>query len=277
MANRVPDTSLPENFFVPRQVLTAAQLNQVYELLKAGVNANYEDVKRILNVSTTSVPDGTFEYIKGNTDPTTLPTAPGTIYYDITKHTYVFNGTLGNKHEIGQNLEGLGKRANVDPWKKFVYKDAMCVSWYAAQGDHKIFVPANANDVNRSTMVGVLTTVPTVDTDYFAVVSVFGEVGVNDFRDIMENNDDSGLTFGSKLYLSANPLWSGRYTTTIPERPNAAIWVGSVVSYNPANHKGILFIYPVRERVDGGNLQIFYQNTQPTNMIEGDLWYDTTG
>lgn len=268
---RIPDTTLPENKFVSKQVLTAAQLNMVYEILKAGVNANYDDIKRILHVGDGETDEAIFNYAEFDTTPT-LPTTvnPGTIYYDKDFYTFSFTGTLGNKHEIGQNLEGIGKKDNL---VTHTYKDAQIVTWSRAQGGHKLFVPAIASDPAKSTMIGVLTTLPTEDSGEFAVVSVFGEISVADFRDIMEGGVDTGITFGDRLYLSATA--AGRYTKTQPAMPNTSIWVATVVDFNGSSHKGKLFVYPIRDRAPG--ITTYLQNTQPAFHMAGDLWFDTTG
>jgi hypothetical protein len=49
--------------------------------------------------------------------------------------------------------------------------------------------------------------------------------------------------------------------------------VASVISYNSNNHKGRLFVFPHRERVDG-DATIVVSNDRPANQIEGDFWYD---
>ena len=271
MTQRIKDVELPNNYLQDGEILTAEQLNILVTLLKGGVNQNYEDIKSLLGVGESGVATGLFEYLGFNVVPELpAPQSPGQLYYDKDFYTLSFTGTLGNKHEIGQNLEGVGKKDNLVSHE---YKDAQVVTWSRAQGGHKLFVPALASDPAKSTMVGVLTTLPTEASGEFAIVSIFGEVGVADFRDIMEGGVDTGLTFGSKLYLSATA--AGRYTTTQPAKPKASIWVATVVDFNASSHKGKIFVYPIRDRMTG-TTTTYLQNTQP-EMVEGDLWFDTTG
>lgn len=271
MVQRISDTVLPNDYLQDGDILEAKQLNVLVTLLKGGVNQNYEDIKKLLGVGSSGSVTGLFEYLGFNTLPTLPdPQSPGQLYYDKDFHTFSFTGTLGNKHEIGQNLEGLGKKDNE---VSHDYVDAEIVTWSRAQGDHKLFIPADASDPAKSLMIGVLTTVPNEESDDFAIVSVFGEVRVSDFRDIMDGGSDAGITFGSKLYLSSTT--PGKYTTIQPARPNASIWVATVVSFNASSHKGRIFVYPVRERVENGTL-IYSQNTQPTALSAGDMWFDTS-
>jgi len=83
------------------------------------------------------------------------------------------------------------------------------------------YVPAKAlySTPELNTMIGVLTT--NVDTNEYGPVVVFGQVDITDFSILMEDDDDSMLDFGTKLYLSVDQQF--RYTTVIPDRPNAAI------------------------------------------------------
>jgi hypothetical protein len=80
------------------------------------------------------------------------------------------------------------------------------------------------------------------------------------------------LAFGSQLYLSATE--AGKYSLTVPDRPNQALWVATVTSFNSNNLKGSMFIFPHRLRTGSGGIDIQVSANQPTNQIEGDLWYD---
>ncbi len=216
--------------------------------------------------------DSTFLQIEGDqyfaldTTPTIdvgdLP--DGAFFWNQDKYTYSYKDTLGEILDISQFLGGIGKNAEGGT----VY-EGQPVAFSGVQGSHKTFAKANASQPSLSQIVGVVN--KTVSTNGFAFCSVFGEFDINDFTILMESGNTTGLQAGSKLYLSA--AQSGTYTLTIPIRPYAAIWVASVISYNSNNHKGRLFVFPHRERVDG-DATIVVSNDRPANQIEGDFWYD---
>ena len=106
----------------------------------------------------------------------------------------------------------------------------------------------------------------------FSYCSVFGDLAINDFSEIIENYDPELIEFGTKLYLSATT--AGKYSLTVPDRPNAGIWVATVTNFNENNDKGSIFIYPQRLRINNSGLDIQVSENQPANQIEGDLWYD---
>jgi hypothetical protein len=124
-------------------------------------------------------------------------------------------------------------------------------------------------------MIGVLLTDAPINA--FAPVAVFGLVNGVNLSNVMETGIDVSLIdYGAKLYLSASQ--NGRYTTVSPARPNAAIWVATVLKVNGNRTSCKLFINPVTERIDfGGGVQIFVQDDEPTTDISGDFWYDLTG
>lgn len=202
--------------------------------------------------------------------PVTKP--DGMLYYDNStpKQTLTFVNTYPNGEtqevNIGQELYGIGKNVN-----GFLPEGAV-VAYQGVQGDHLTYVPAKAlySTPELNTMIGVLTT--NVDTNEYGPVVVFGQVDISDFSIIMEDDDDSMLDFGTKLYLSADQQF--RYTTVVPDRPNAAIWVATVLQFNPASHHGIMFVNPIRLRVDGGGVQIFVDENRPSALIAGDFWYE---
>ena len=217
--------------------------------------------------------DSTFLQIEGDpyfaldTTPSidvgTLP--DGAFFWNQDKYTYSYKDTLGEVLDISQFLGSIGKNAE----NGTVY-EGQPVAFSGTQGSHKLFSKANASNTNLSQIVGVVN--KTVSTNGFAFCSVFGEFDINDFTILMESGNTTGLQAGSKLYLSA--AQAGTYTLTIPIRPNAALLVASVITYNSNNHKGRMFVYPHRERVDDGNATIVVSNDRPANQIEGDFWYD---
>lgn len=68
--NRIPDTTLPDNQFQDGDIFYGDDANKVSDTLKAGVNANYNDIKRLANgeLGTVIQPDGSIRYIRLNQD-----------------------------------------------------------------------------------------------------------------------------------------------------------------------------------------------------------------
>jgi hypothetical protein len=192
-------------------------------------------------------------------------TTVGKMFYDNEKHTLTFLTDLGEYIEIGLNLGDVGKNDNGDTY------EGAPVAWAGVQGGHKLFKQGIASDPNLSSMVGVLTTSINgiLPKNAFGKVSVFGEITIPDFRVLMESGTDAGLTFGSKLYLSATV--AGTYTTEMPDRPNTAIWVGTVTDINTSSHKGKIFIFPQKVR-DENSTRIHYENLE--NAQINDLFVD---
>jgi hypothetical protein len=164
-----------------------------------------------------------------------------------------------------QKLGDIGKN-----YDSITLPEGTPVVFSGVQGSHKLFIRANANNQNTSSIVGVV--IRNVPTNQFAFCSVFGDMKINDFSVLIENYNAANVTFGTKLYLSATT--AGKYSLTVPDRPNAAIWVATVTDFNASNGKGSMFIYPQRLRVDGDGLNIQVSLNQPTNQVIGDLWYD---
>lgn len=208
--------------------------------------------------------NGSREYVVWDATPTIdfdlLPAA--SLYWNEEHHTFAFKDDFGEEIQIGQNLGDIGKN-----YENLTIPEGSPVAFSGVQGTHKLFIRANANSEATSAMVGVINK----DTAHngFAYCAVFGDLKIDDFSLLMEGGNTTGLTFGSKLYLSTT---AGKYSLTVPARPNAAIWVATVTDYNNSNNKGSMFIYPQKVRTDGINIQVAYN--QPTDQISGDLWYD---
>lgn len=68
--NRIQDTTLPDNQFQDGDIFYGDDANKVSDTLKAGVNANYNDIKRLANgeLGTVIQPDGSIKYIRLNQD-----------------------------------------------------------------------------------------------------------------------------------------------------------------------------------------------------------------
>jgi hypothetical protein len=211
--------------------------------------------------------NGSREYVVWDTTPAidfdTLPA--GSIYWNEANHTFAFKDDFGEELQINQQLGDIGKN-----YENLTLPEGTPVVFSGVQGNHKLFIRANANNENTSSLVGVVIR----DTPHngFSYCSVFGDLAINDFSEIIENYDPELIEFGTKLYLSATT--AGKYSLTVPDRPNAGIWVATVTNFNENNDKGSIFIYPQRLRINGSGLDIQVSENQPSDQIEGDLWYD---
>ena len=158
--------------------------------------------------------------------------------------------------EIGKNHSGLNLPAGTP------------VSWEGPQGSHKLFNTALASDKNRSSIVGVLRYSSNVNA--FTPVLVFGDIQIDNFANLIDTGSVDGIIDGSRLFLSATQ--PGKYTTTIPDRPNTALWVATVVEIKN-NGSGHMFVYPINYRAEGG-VWIEVSQNQPIGQNDGDFWYD---
>lgn len=189
----------------------------------------------------------------------------GSVFYNPDKRTLAYKCEYGHIHNINQETQEIGKNISGNS-----LVPGIVVTWAGAQGNHKLFVEADASDQDKSQLVGVLH--HPADNNEFAPVAVFAEIEIDDFREIMADGDDSYLEDGTKLYLS--PTVPGKYVVTAPVRPNADIWVATVISVNTSSHKGRIFAYPQRERLVDDEPRITISETQPTsNLINDDLWF----
>lgn len=257
MAYRVPDTSLPENFFIPKTVLTASQLNQVYEILKAGVNANYEDIKRILGVGADgTAADGEFTLQKFNvlaSEPEVKE--PGMVFYSKTYHTWVFVNDMLQEINLNQETFGVGKNIDGDLY------DGQPVYWAGTQGANPVFDKAQAV-TGKFELLGVITASAdgdgVVTTNEFGSVTRFGMVHKIDLSKCLTADAYSyisGLTVAQradgniKLYLS--PSEAGKYTHEVPPLPNIVMWVGTLMRA-PSMSQADIFIAPTLIRDPSG-------------------------
>lgn len=142
------------------------------------------------------------------------------------------------------------------------------VSWANAQGSHKLFTTALASDKNRSGMVGVVRYAS--NKNAFTPVLIFGDVAIANFINLIDTGNLNGIVEGSRLFLSATV--AGKYTTTIPNRPNAALWVATVTELKN-NGSGHMFVHPINYRAEGG-VWIEVSQNEPAGQNDGDFWYD---
>ena len=200
--------------------------------------------------------------INSEQDMAALPN--GSVFYNPDKRTMAYKCEFGHIHNLNQEVQEIGKN---DSGLSLVA--GTIVSWAGAQGSHKLFTRADASDPTKSQMVGVLH--HPADVNGFAPVAVFAEIEIDDFREILESGSDAGLAAGQKLYLSSTA--PGKYATTAPIRPNTDIWVASIVSINTSSHKGNIFVYPQRERLDGTNY-VQASESPPLNPLNNELWFN---
>ena len=67
-SKRIPDNTLPNDRYSDGDILKGADLNEVTSILKVGVNANYEDIQKVLGGETSAIlgPEGDIKYIRLN-------------------------------------------------------------------------------------------------------------------------------------------------------------------------------------------------------------------
>jgi hypothetical protein len=181
-------------------------------------------------------------------------------------HTYENGQSL--PIQINQNLHGIGKNNEGE----IIYNGMVCY-FKDVQGHHILMGKANGNYLTpqKNAMIGVAGT-QTANNEY-GPVFIFGYLHGIDLNIVLESGTDmNALTFGTKLYLSS--VENGKYSIVEPNRPNADIWVATLIDFNTNQfNNATIFIYPQKQRLDGG-IDIQLSETQPIGQIEGDLWYD---
>lgn len=251
------------------EVINARDYVYERDLIVSLVNEHDEslaELKNILDVTGSS--NGVFEKIQFNInsdqDIASLP--EGSVFYNPNKRTLSYICEYGHVHNINQEVEEIGKNSETE---NITLPAGTVVTWAGAQGANKLFVRADGSIKEKSQLVGVLA--HPVARNGFGPVVVFAEVAIEDFREIMESGSDVGLEDGVKLYLSATV--PGKYTTTPPARPNADIWVATIIAINTSSHKGRIFVYPQNQRVEGG-IWIEVSENEPVGQTDNDFWYE---
>jgi hypothetical protein len=248
------------------EVINARDYVYERDLIVSLVNEHELDLTELNNIITqTGSTGGVFERVRFNIastqDMAALPN--GSVFYNPEKRTMAYKCEFGHVHNINQEVQEIGKN---DSGLSLVA--GTIVSWAGAQGSHKLFTRADASDPTKSQLVGVLH--HSAGVNAFSPVAVFAEIEIDDFRQIMETGTDVGLVEGTKLYLSYTA--PGKYSTTQPPRPNADIWVASVVSINLSSHRGKIFVYPQREPSIDAGVVVHVSQTQPSPFLDTDLW-----
>jgi hypothetical protein len=249
------------------EVINARDYVYERDLIVSLVNQHEVDLAELNNIlAVTGSANGIFEKIQFNIastqDMEALPN--GSVFYNPDKRTLAYKCEFGHVHNINQEVQEIGKN---DSGLSLV--EGTIVSWAGVQGSHKLFTRADASDPTKSQLIGVLHHPAGVNG--FAPIAVFAEIEIDDFRQIMGTGTDVGLAEGTKLYLSSTA--PGKYSLTAPIRPNADIWVASVVSVNLSSHKGKIFVYPQRERLsEAGFIQASAE--PPLNPLNNELWFD---
>jgi hypothetical protein len=226
------------------------------------LEANYYDKTESDNRFFKRLQDDFFT-MKTNTTVDINDAAAGTFLYNPNAHTFSYKDDFGEVINISQTLGGIGKNSDIN------IVEGTCVTISGSQGSHKLFIRADASDKAKSLIVGVV--VKNVNQNEFAFVSVFGDIKIDNFTNIMQSGITTGLQAGSKLYLSATQ--PGKYTLTAPVRPNSVLWVATVTDYNDSNKKGSMFVFPHRESGLEGGTTIAVSSTQPSPFVDGDLWF----
>ena len=249
------------------EVINARDYVYERDLIVSLVNQHELDLTELNNIITqTGSTGGVFERVRFNVTSTqdmgALPN--GSVFYNPDKRTMSYKCEFGHIHNLNQEVQEIGKN---DSGLSLVA--GTIVSWAGAQGNHKLFTRADASDPTKSQLVGVLHHPAGVNA--FAPVAVFAEIEIDDFRQILASGSDTGLQDGQKLYLSHTV--PGKYATTAPVRPNADIWVATITSINTNSHKGKIFVYPQRERLDGTNY-VQASESPPSNPLNNELWFN---
>lgn len=250
------------------EVINARDYVYERDLIVSLVNQHEVDLTELNNIlAVTGSTNGIFEKIQFNIASTQdMAAVPnGSVFYNPDKRTLAYKCEFGHVHNINQEVQEIGKNNEV---ANVTLPAGTIVTWAGASGANKLFLKADASDPNKSKMVGVLHH-PAAKNE-FAPVAVFAEIEIDDFRVIMDSGTDVGLTEGTKLYLSHTV--AGKYTITQPPRPNADIWVASVVSVNLSSHKGKIFVYPQREASINAGVVVHVSQTQPSPFLDTDLW-----
>jgi hypothetical protein len=251
------------------EVINARDYVYERDLIVSLVNEHEQslaELQKIIEVTGSS--EGIFEKVQFNVtseqDAALLP--PGTVFYNPDKRTISYICEYGHIHNVNQEVEEIGKNIETE---NVTLPAGTVVTWAGAQGANKLFLKADGSVKEKSQLIGVLS--HPVGKNEFGPVVVFAEIAIEDFRAIMESGDDSELTDGTKLYLSATV--PGTYTTTPPARPYADIWVATIITINTASHRGRIFVYPQNQRVEGG-IWIEVSETEPVGQSDGDFWYE---
>jgi len=242
----------------------------VYErdLIVSLVNQHESDLTELNNIiNVTGSSDGIFEKVQFNVsseqDMEALPN--GSVFYNPEKRTLSYKCEFGHVHNLNQEVQEIGKNVETE---NVTLPAGTVVTWSGAQGANKLFIKANASDPNKSQMVGVLH--HPAAKNAFAPVAIFAEIEIDDFRVIMDSGTDVGLSESTKLYLSHTI--SGKYALEPPIRPNADIWVATVISINLSSHKGRIFVYPQRESLSQESY-VQASESQPLNPLTNELWF----
>lgn len=250
------------------EVINARDYVYERDLIVALVNQHEEDLTELNNIITqTGSSGGIFERVRFNisSEQDMAALSNGTVFYNPDKRTLAYKCEFGHIHNINQEVQEIGKN---NESADVTLPAGTIVTWAGASGANKLFLKADASDPNKSKLVGVLH--HPAAKNAFAPVAVFAEIEVEDFRVLMDSGTDAGLNSQSKLYLSHTV--PGKYTITQPPRPNADIWVASVVNVNLSSHKGRIFVYPQREASVNAGVVVQISETQPSPFLATDLW-----
>lgn len=158
------------------------------------------------------------------------PEVEGSAYWDEGDHTLSLVTGLGNIVQVGQEMFGIG--VNKTFTEVTAYNGAIVFA-NGVQGQRMSFDFADASDINKCSMIGVVTSseIPLNDE---GPVTTFGMV-----RGI----DTSAWIEGTKLYLADEA--PGTFTDIPPTYPNHVVWVATVVYQHAVN--GVIFVNPLHD------------------------------
>jgi len=209
--------------------------------------------KLIQNSTVTIDDNGNFNNANAvtfDTTPATLPTTPGTLYWDSADGNQTLSLVMAN----GDAVQQIGEEQYYRIKASAPITEGQVVMFTGTVGASGALTGAPANGLTASTasyVMGIAT--HNMATNDWGYVTSFG---------LVRNIDTSAFASGDILYY--DPTVAGGLTTTIPSAPNAKIQVCAVV-YGASN--GSLFVRPSF----GGSLGQYEGDVGITSPSNGQL------
>ena len=231
---------------------------------KAASGANGDITSMIGLTGGVTTPD----YITFDTTPETVPTAPGSLYWDAADG----NQTLSLVMADGAATQQIGQEQFYRIKASSAITDGQVVMFTGSVGASGALTGAPATGLTASTaayIMGIAT--QDIGANQWGYVTSFGLV-----RGINTTGGAEAWVDGQILYY--NPSVAGGLTKTVPTAPNAKIQVCAVVNA-AAGGSGSVFVRPTF----GGALGQFEGDVQVTtpsggNILtyDGSYWYNAT-
>jgi hypothetical protein len=140
------------------------------------------------------------------------------------------------------------------------------IQFAGAQGDHFLIKKAVQSEINASPEYFIGIAAQDLSNEEYGFVLEFGPlIGVL----------KTGLVQGDILWFDSQGSTPGALTKVKPERGFAQIRVAAVINSQNAQLGQWLIRPSILETSNG--IQTFLQNTEPDNLQEGDIWFDSGG